>query len=134
MGGGVIRDVLTGERPMVLVGQIYALAGIVGGCLFVTLIEVGVNTQFAVWLSVLLIIAIRLISIRPGMEPAEGAHRPTAHRLLTEDCGPGQRSAFSRSSFAAASMAVWPHSAARDSAARRPDTEMVAKSLEMGKP
>ncbi len=66
VGGGVIRDVLTGTRPMVLVGQIYALAGIVGGFLFVVLLQVGANTQLAVWLSVLVIIAIRLVSIRRG--------------------------------------------------------------------
>ena len=66
VGGGVIRDVLTGNRPMVLVGQIYALAGIAGGCLFAVLVEVGANTQLAVWLSVLVIIAIRMVSIRRG--------------------------------------------------------------------
>ena len=64
VGGGVIRDILTGNKPMVLVGQIYAVAGIVGGALFVLMLEVGINTQVSIWVSVITIFLLRMIAIR----------------------------------------------------------------------
>jgi uncharacterized membrane protein YeiH len=64
VGGGIIRDVLTQTKPEVLVGQIYAVAGIVGGALFVILRNQGVNTEVAVWSSVALVFAVRMIAIR----------------------------------------------------------------------
>ncbi|MEI6498245.1 MAG: TRIC cation channel family protein, partial [Actinomycetota bacterium] len=41
VGGGVIRDVVTGRRPMVLVGQIYAVAGCGGALVYVALDAAG---------------------------------------------------------------------------------------------
>lgn len=64
VGGGVIRDVLTDTRPMVLVGQIYAVAGLMGGALFATLTRVGVNSQVAVWSSVALVFIVRMLAVR----------------------------------------------------------------------
>jgi uncharacterized membrane protein YeiH len=64
VGGGVIRDVLTGRKPIVLVGQIYALAGIIGGLLFAGLSTWGVDGQLAVWASVAVIISIRMVAIQ----------------------------------------------------------------------
>lgn len=78
VGGGVIRDVLTGERPMVLIGQIYAVAGIAGGCLFAVLVQLGANTQLAVWSSVLLIIVVRLVSIHRGWNLPKAMTDPRA--------------------------------------------------------
>lgn len=77
VGGGVIRDVLTGTRPMVLVGQVYAVAGLIGGALFATLSELGTNKQLAVWLSVAVIFGIRMLAVRrdwnlPKAVPARG--------------------------------------------------------------
>jgi uncharacterized membrane protein YeiH len=63
VGGGVIRDVLTGDKPEVLVGQIYAVAGIVGATWFIILRNQHVNTQVALWTSVFLIFAIRMLAI-----------------------------------------------------------------------
>ena len=48
VGGGVIRDVVTGRRPMVLVGQIYAVAGCGGALVYVALDAAGVNDFLAV--------------------------------------------------------------------------------------
>lgn len=64
VGGGVIRDLLTGRKPVVLVGQIYAVAGIIGGAWFAIANEIGVNTQVSVWTSVALIFLIRMVAIR----------------------------------------------------------------------
>ncbi len=63
VGGGVLRDVLTGNKPMVLVGQVYALAGIAGAALLVVLLEIGVNPDLSVWLPMAVIFGIRLLSI-----------------------------------------------------------------------
>lgn len=64
VGGGVIRDLLTSTKPAILVGQIYAVAGIAGGILFVLLDGLGVGSQITVWSSIALIMAIRLSAIR----------------------------------------------------------------------
>ena len=66
VGGGVIRDLLTASKPVVLTGQIYAVAGIVGGVWLVVLESLQVPTQIGVWTAVLLILVIRLISINRG--------------------------------------------------------------------
>ena len=64
VGGGVLRDVLTGNKPMVLVGQIYAVAGISGAALFTFMAWAGVSSQISVWVCVVTILAIRLLAIR----------------------------------------------------------------------
>lgn len=64
VGGGVIRDVLTDTRPMVLVGQVYAVAGLVGGAAFVLLTELDTSAQVAVWLSVALTFTLRMVAVR----------------------------------------------------------------------
>lgn len=64
VGGGVIRDMLTGTKPVVLTGEIYAVAGIVGGAWFVLLDGRGVDSMVCVWTSVALILAIRMVAIR----------------------------------------------------------------------
>jgi uncharacterized membrane protein YeiH len=63
-GGGVIRDLLTGQRPGILVGEIYALAAIVGATFYVTLVELGVQADVSIWLPMFTIFAIRLVAIR----------------------------------------------------------------------
>jgi uncharacterized membrane protein YeiH len=64
VGGGVIRDLLTGTRPAVLVGQIYAVAGLLGGAWFALLEHLHVNTQVSVWTSVAMILVVRLVAIQ----------------------------------------------------------------------
>ncbi len=64
VGGGVIRDILTGTKPQVLVGQIYAVAGLAGAAWFAMLEGLGVDTQVCVWTAVGLVFAIRMIAIR----------------------------------------------------------------------
>ena len=66
VGGGVIRDVLTGNKPMVLIGEIYASAGITGAVLYVLLIGAGVAPSISVWLPMAVIFGIRLLAIKRG--------------------------------------------------------------------
>lgn len=63
-GGGVIRDVLARRRPLVLVGQIYALASLAGAAAVVLLADAGAPDAVTRWVGVLLVLAIRLAAIR----------------------------------------------------------------------
>lgn len=83
VGGGVIRDLLTGNKPVVLVGQIYAVAGIAGGAWFALLEGLGANTQVTVWSSVAIVFGIRLVAIRrdwhlPSALPADSSREPAS--------------------------------------------------------
>jgi uncharacterized membrane protein YeiH len=80
VGGGVIRDVLTGNKPMVLVGQIYAVAGIAGGSLFVGLTALGVDKQVSIWTSVVLVLVIRLIAVRRNWQLPQAMVEHDDHR------------------------------------------------------
>lgn len=64
VGGGVVRDVVTGRKPMVLVGQIYAVAGIGGALVYVALDAVRVNESLAVWPPVALVLVVRALVVR----------------------------------------------------------------------
>ena len=78
VGGGVIRDILTGTKPEVLVGQIYAVAGVAGAVWFALLKGLGVGTQVCVWTAVAMVFIIRMIAIRrdwhlPRAMPIKGS-------------------------------------------------------------
>lgn len=63
VGGGMIRDVLAREVPMVLQKEIYATAGIVGGSVHAIGIAYGLPTALALWTGVIITLAIRLAAI-----------------------------------------------------------------------
>jgi uncharacterized membrane protein YeiH len=63
-GGGIARDVLARQRPLVLVGQVYALTAVGGATLLVVLLATGVPTTPARWCSVAAVLALRLAAIR----------------------------------------------------------------------
>ncbi len=57
--GGIMRDVLTGQTPAVLTGQVYALAAIAGTTLYALLVESGFDAGAAWWLSIAIIFGLR---------------------------------------------------------------------------
>jgi uncharacterized membrane protein YeiH len=61
--GGVLRDVLANRDPSILYGDIYALAALIGSTIFVLLLQTTVNPLYALWISVGIILVIRLIAI-----------------------------------------------------------------------
>jgi uncharacterized membrane protein YeiH len=80
--GGVIRDVLTAQIPMVLQrGSLYATAAIVGTTIYVALVRAGVAQRPAVLTGMILVAVLRLAAIRwelmlPAFELREsGTHR-----------------------------------------------------------
>ena len=59
-------DVLCNEIPLIFRKQIYATAGLVGGLAYIGLNMISVNDSVAMITSVVLIIAIRMLSVHFG--------------------------------------------------------------------
>ncbi|MFZ2624935.1 MAG: trimeric intracellular cation channel family protein [Propionibacterium sp.] len=66
VGGGVIRDLLARQRPLVLVSQIYALTSVAGGAVYVGLDSLGVTPVVVRWTAVTVGLTLRLVAIRFG--------------------------------------------------------------------
>ena len=64
VGGGVIRDIFTDKTPMVFVGQIYAVAGLVGAVVHVLLRETSASDTVRVWIPIGIVLLLRIIAIR----------------------------------------------------------------------
>ncbi len=62
--GGVIRDTLLNEIPLIFRKEIYATACLAGASLYVLLDYYNVNTEFAEFSAIGLIILIRLLAVR----------------------------------------------------------------------
>lgn len=64
VAGGVIRDILCGEIPLVLRKEIYATASLAGGVAFVILYHYGVTGGVAALVAASVTLVIRLVAIR----------------------------------------------------------------------
>ncbi len=62
--GGVARDVLARQRPLVLTGQIYALSAAVGATALAGLTELHAPYEAARWTGVAVTLILRLLAIR----------------------------------------------------------------------
>ena len=63
-GGGVARDVLARQRPLVLVGQIYALTAAAGSIVLVLLTDAHAAAEIARWTAIAVSLVLRLLAIR----------------------------------------------------------------------
>lgn len=63
IGGGIIRDILCNQIPLVLQREVYASAGIIGATFYIQMRPELGTSGLNVGMSVLLIVAIRLISV-----------------------------------------------------------------------
>ncbi len=68
VGGGIIRDVLSREIPMVMRTEIYATASIVGGIAHTGAVMLGVENGTAMLVNMAATLAIRLAAIRWRLE------------------------------------------------------------------
>lgn len=75
VGGGVIRDVFTGRMPMVFVGQVYAVAGLLGATVHVLLHEAGSDEGLQVWLPVVVVVVARALAVRFDLHLPRAARR-----------------------------------------------------------
>ncbi|KAF5075250.1 hypothetical protein DSECCO2_172970 [anaerobic digester metagenome] len=62
--GGVVRDILSGEVPLIFRKEVYATACFVGGLFYLFLCWLGMGTGWAASITVLTIIAIRILAVR----------------------------------------------------------------------
>ena len=69
-GGGVIRDLLCGDRPMILSGQLYASTALAGSVVLVVLVETGASNDLAATIGFFIVLLIRgatlMFNIRMG--------------------------------------------------------------------
>ena len=74
--GGILRDVICNEVPLILSKEIYALAALAGAALFVLLREVGVWRDTAIICGMLMAFAVRGAAILRGWSfpPYRGPH------------------------------------------------------------
>ncbi|GGB66707.1 trimeric intracellular cation channel family protein [Shewanella inventionis] len=64
VGGGIIRDLLCRQIPMVLRTEIYATASIVGGICYTLSLAVGMDSMTSMFIAMISILIIRLSAIR----------------------------------------------------------------------
>lgn len=64
IGGGIIRDLFVGTVPMVLRKQVYALPAIIGGIIYYYMIYFNANNYFAVIITIVLIMTIRILAAK----------------------------------------------------------------------
>ncbi len=64
VGGGVLRDVLAGIKPMLFRKQVYGVASALGAILYFVLLHSNINSNTSMILSLIIIIGLRLLSIK----------------------------------------------------------------------
>src|SRR6476661_3795634 len=62
--GGVIRDTLINELPLIFRKEIYATASLAGAGVFVFLVSLGIDININAFISILTIIVIRMLAVR----------------------------------------------------------------------
>lgn len=66
--GGVIRDILCNEIPLIFRKEIYATACLAGALIFFLLQELGLSNDVNYIVTVFCIVAIRLLAIKKGLK------------------------------------------------------------------
>jgi uncharacterized membrane protein YeiH len=68
VAGGVLRDVITAQVPLILRRDIYATAAIVGVALYLLLQAFGLQRSWAFGVGIVVVVALRLLAIRWGLQ------------------------------------------------------------------
>jgi uncharacterized membrane protein YeiH len=64
VGGGIFRDILVNEIPLVLVKELYASASFIGIVAFFILLTMGFNLNIVAIPSILLVVLVRIIAMK----------------------------------------------------------------------
>lgn len=64
VGGGVLRDVFARRTPIVFVGQIYAVAALIGTLAHLTLVEAKAGEIAALWVPLAVVVVVRAVAVR----------------------------------------------------------------------
>ncbi|GLU45510.1 trimeric intracellular cation channel family protein [Allomuricauda sp. NBRC 101325] len=62
--GGVIRDILCNEIPVIFRKEIYASACILGGASYFLLVQLPINESYAYIAAILVVISLRLVAVK----------------------------------------------------------------------
>ncbi len=68
VAGGVLRDVVTAQVPLILRRDIYATAAILGVSLYLLLQGLGLQRSRAFWVGMVAVVALRLLAIRWSLQ------------------------------------------------------------------
>jgi len=68
VAGGVLRDVITAQIPLILRRDIYATAAIVGVVLYLLLQACGLHRPHAFAAGMVVVVVLRLLAIRWGLQ------------------------------------------------------------------
>jgi uncharacterized membrane protein YeiH len=82
--GGIVRDILGGESPVILTREIYVSAALGGAALFVLLAEIGIARDYALASGFLLAFAIRAAALQWSWSLPRYRSRPGRMRDPTE--------------------------------------------------
>ncbi len=63
-GGGIIRDVLMNDVPLIFRSEIYALACVAGGVAYVVCLHMGLSVEISALLSAFSVILIRILAVK----------------------------------------------------------------------
>jgi uncharacterized membrane protein YeiH len=64
VGGGVLRDVFARRTPIVFVGEIYAVAGLIGVLAHLALVEANAGDVATLWIPLAVVVAVRAAAVR----------------------------------------------------------------------
>lgn len=62
--GGLLRDVMINQVPLVFTSELYATAAWIGAMVLITLNALGVEANMAAWIGILTCVVVRMIAIR----------------------------------------------------------------------
>lgn len=74
--GGLLRDVLINQVPLVFCSELYATAAWLGAITLILLDAISLNNTLAAWLAIATCIAVRLMAIRWQVKLPRFHHRP----------------------------------------------------------
>lgn len=63
VGGGVLRDVFARRTPIVFVGEIYAVAGLIGVLTHLALVEANAGDVATLWIPLAVVVAVRAAAV-----------------------------------------------------------------------
>jgi uncharacterized membrane protein YeiH len=64
IGGGILRDVLVNEIPMVFIKEFYASASFAGIVILFSMLSINVNLSLAAIVAMTMTISLRLIAVK----------------------------------------------------------------------
>lgn len=64
VGGGVLRDLFARRTPIVFVGEIYAVAGLIGVLAHLALVEANAGDVATLWIPLAVVVAVRAAAVR----------------------------------------------------------------------